>query len=167
MPVRDILRNFLTSRTSWGKFVAPVTGRTIHFEQMADEVFSSKLLGEGLAFIPHDGRLCAPADGEVTKVSSAGRIIRIDGKDGISYLLQVGWGDDAEYHIDMVTVVQKGTYLKSGEIIGTFSEDKVKAMGANGVIILSVTRLPAKRKLAFTGPEYVVAGKDEIMSIEN
>jgi hypothetical protein len=100
-------------------------------------------------------------------VSSAGRIIRIDGKDGISYLLQVGWGDDAEYHIDMVTVVQKGTYLKSGEIIGTFSEDKVKAMGANGVIILSVTRLPAKRKLAFTGPEYVVAGKDEIMSIEN
>ena len=47
---------------------AYVTGKTITIEEVADGIFSEKILGDGMAICPEEGKLYAPADGKVVTV---------------------------------------------------------------------------------------------------
>ena len=47
---------------------SPLTGQAVPLEQVPDEVFSQKVLGDGLAIIPVDGNIYSPVDGEVSSV---------------------------------------------------------------------------------------------------
>ena len=44
---------------------SPLAGKVIGIEQVSDQVFADKILGDGVAVIPADGKVYAPADGTV------------------------------------------------------------------------------------------------------
>lgn len=48
---------------------APMSGQAVPLDQVPDEVFSEKVLGDGLAIIPSEGRICSPVDGEISSVA--------------------------------------------------------------------------------------------------
>ena len=48
------------------EFVSPATGKIIPVDQVEDETFASKILGDGFAVELTDGEVIAPFDGEVT-----------------------------------------------------------------------------------------------------
>ena len=52
------------------RIIAPMDGKTVPLEQVPDTVFSDKVLGDGCAIFPSDGRIYSPVDGEVTSESS-------------------------------------------------------------------------------------------------
>ena len=47
---------------------APLKGRTIPLDEVPDQVFSDKLMGDGLAIYPDNGEVVAPFDGTVELV---------------------------------------------------------------------------------------------------
>ena len=47
---------------------AYLTGKVIPIEEVNDGVFSAKIMGDGIAIIPENEVLTAPADGEITVV---------------------------------------------------------------------------------------------------
>lgn len=49
---------------------SPVNGRMIPIEEAPDEVFRSKMMGDGAAFIFEDGKICAPCDGKIAFIPS-------------------------------------------------------------------------------------------------
>ena len=54
---------------SKGKVIcSPCNGRVVPITEVPDPTFSEKILGDGVAVIPSEGRFYAPADGEVTAV---------------------------------------------------------------------------------------------------
>lgn len=46
------------------KLMAPVTGMVIPLEQVPDQAFAQKMLGDGVAVRPEKGELVAPCDGK-------------------------------------------------------------------------------------------------------
>ena len=48
---------------------APLSGKVIPIEEVPDEVFSQKILGDGIAVIPEDGKLSSPVDGVVSSLT--------------------------------------------------------------------------------------------------
>ncbi|CCX63712.1 pTS system beta-glucosides-specific IIA component / PTS system beta-glucosides-specific IIB component / PTS system beta-glucosides-specific IIC component [Firmicutes bacterium CAG:791] len=55
-----------------GNFIyAPCKGEVVALEDVPDPAFSEKVLGDGFAVIPAEGKIYAPADGEVTMVFDA------------------------------------------------------------------------------------------------
>ena len=44
--------------------LSPLDGRVIPLEEVPDEVFAEKLLGDGAAVIPENGNIYSPLDGE-------------------------------------------------------------------------------------------------------
>ena len=46
---------------------AYLTGKVIPIEEVNDGVFSAKIMGDGIAIIPENEVLTAPADGEITQ----------------------------------------------------------------------------------------------------
>lgn len=47
------------------QILSPVTGQAVPLDQVPDPVFSQKIIGDGMAVIPSDGRIVSPVDGEV------------------------------------------------------------------------------------------------------
>ena len=44
--------------------LSPVTGKAVALEQVPDPVFSQKIIGDGMAVIPEDGRIVSPRSEE-------------------------------------------------------------------------------------------------------
>ena len=44
---------------------APVNGKVVDLSETNDQVFSTKMMGDGAAIIPTDGTIYAPVDGKI------------------------------------------------------------------------------------------------------
>ena len=69
---------------------AHMNGAVVLLENVADEAFSSKVLGDGIAIEPAEGKLYAPCDGKVGMVFDTKPAINLVSKDGCEILLHIG-----------------------------------------------------------------------------
>ena len=51
------------------KITAPMSGRCVPITEVADPTFSDKILGDGVAIIPTDGKIVSPVDGTLQTVA--------------------------------------------------------------------------------------------------
>lgn len=82
---------------------APMDGKVIPINEVNDEAFSQKMLGEGVAIIPDNGNVVSPVDGEVIQVFDTLHAYGIRSNEGIEILI----------HIGINTVELKGEGFKS------------------------------------------------------
>lgn len=115
-------------------------GKVIPLKEVNDGVFSEGVMGDGLAIIPENEVLYAPADGEVTVLMQDSRHacgLKLDS--GIELLLHVGIdtvdmkGDGFEY------LVEEGERVSAGTPLIRFSRAKIKEAGHPDVTVCIVT----------------------------
>ena len=82
---------------------APVCGKTVSLKKVPDEVFSEKILGDGVAIIPENGDIVSPVKGEIVSVSDSLHAYTIRSDEGYNILV----------HIGLDTVKLKGEGFKS------------------------------------------------------
>ena len=58
--------DFLKGKRKGNCIGSPCKGRAVALTEVPDPTFSEKILGDGFAVIPSEGKIYAPADGEVT-----------------------------------------------------------------------------------------------------
>ena len=68
----------------------PVNGKVIPMENVADEVFSKKLLGDGFAVEPTDGDIYSPVKGKVLSIFPTKHAISIITNNGLEVLVHMG-----------------------------------------------------------------------------
>lgn len=68
--------------------VAPMSGAVIPLANVADAAFSARMLGDGIAIRPDNGRVGAPADGMVS--AAVGHAVTLLTDDGLELLIHVG-----------------------------------------------------------------------------
>lgn len=69
---------------------APVIGKCISLENVPDDVFANKLLGDGVAFDFEGDTIYSPCDGEVILIASTKHALGIKAKNGMEMILHVG-----------------------------------------------------------------------------
>ena len=62
---------------------APLNGQAVALEQVPDEVFSEKVLGDGLGIIPSDGKVYSPVNGEISSVAETLHAYGFESDDGL------------------------------------------------------------------------------------
>lgn len=93
---------------------APLTGKAVPLDQVPDPVFSGKVLGDGVAIIPEDGKIVSPVDGEVESVAETGHAYGFSTEDGLELLVHVGLetvslkGECFKVHVKAGDKVKKG-----------------------------------------------------------
>ena len=95
------------------QILAPINGKVIPLEQVPDPVFAEKIIGDGVAIQPSDGKIYSPVDGEITTVADTLHAYGFRTEDGIELLI----------HFGLETVALKGECFKAHVKAG----DKVKA----------------------------------------
>ncbi len=118
--------------------LAPMKGRIIPIEDVADPTFAEKILGDGAAIIPDTGLLVSPADGTVDTVFDTGHAISLTTDGGAEILIHIGIDTvklNGEHFKSMVT---NGEKIKAGQPLIEFDLDKIKEKGydtATSVVI--------------------------------
>ncbi|WP_422824280.1 N-acetylglucosamine-specific PTS transporter subunit IIBC [Xenorhabdus siamensis] len=80
--------------------IAPVTGELVKLEDVPDEAFSSKLVGDGIAIKPTSDTVFSPISGTVVKVFDTNHALCIEADDGVEVIIHMG--------IDTVSLQGKG-----------------------------------------------------------
>lgn len=122
----------MSSKTETGlkAILAPLSGQAIPLEQVPDDVFSQKILGDGIAIIPIDGKIYAPVDGEIATVAETLHAYGFTSEDGLEILVHVGLDSVKLKGEGFTSHVQVGDKVKAGQLV---AEVDLKFLISQGV----------------------------------
>ncbi len=118
---------------------APVTGQAIQLSETKDQVFSSELMGKGIAIEPTIGEIYAPADGTLTVTNDSKHAYGLLTNNGAEVLLHIGIDTVQMAGEGFSTQVKQGQVVKKGDLLGTFDISKIKAAGYEATVMIIVT----------------------------
>jgi len=72
------------------KIFAPFDGWCAPLDEVPDEVFAGRMLGDGLAIDPTSGVVLAPCDGEIATLPESAHAVSIRSPDGLEVLIHIG-----------------------------------------------------------------------------
>lgn len=123
------------------QILSPVTGTAQDITQVPDATFSDKVLGDGMAVIPSEGKVYAPADGTVVNITDTKHGIMFKTTQGVELLIHIGL-DTVNLKGEHFTAhVTSGTDVKAGDLLVEFDLDAIKAKGYNPVTPVVVTNI--------------------------
>ena len=154
-----------TTNAELKKFIlAPLTGKVVPLEQVPDAVFSQKILGDGVAIIPEDGKIYAPVNGEVASVAETLHAYGFTSDDDLEILIHVGLDSVALKGEGFTSHVQVGDMVKAGDLIAEVDLEFLKSR--NVPIITPVLICDDADELPMYAVEgNVTAGKDTVITL--
>ena len=127
-------------------------GDLVSIDQVNDEVFSKKMMGDGIAIKPSDCEIYAPCDATVTVVfESTNHAVGLTTEEGLELLIHYG--------LDTVNLtekvfdckVKKGTKVKAGQLLITFDPEKLRQLKCEDIVMLVVLKPGKTSQVKFVG----------------
>lgn len=103
---------------------SPINGKVIELEEVPDEAFAQKMVGDGCAIEPDKGTICSPIEGQLMNIFPTNHAIIFETIDGLEMIVHFG--------IDTVKLEGKGFKklrepgpIKVGEEIVKYNLDDI------------------------------------------
>ncbi len=108
---------------------SPLSGEVIALEAVADEAFSQKVLGDGVAIRPHEGKVVAPCDARVETVIESRHAIGLACDNGAELLIHVGLNTVNLQGEHFRPLVKEGDVVKAGTPLLEFDKEAIERAG--------------------------------------
>ena len=119
--------------------LSPLDGRVIPLEEVPDEVFAEKVLGDGAAVIPENGNIYSPIDGEIVSIPESLHAYGIRSDAGIEMIVHFGLETVNLRGEGFSPKVKVGDRVKAGQLLCTADMDFLRSKGINTVTPVLVT----------------------------
>lgn len=110
-------------------FISPAAGRFIKLEDMEDQVFSERMLGDGFAIDIENGEVIAPVSGIISATFETGHAYGITTEDGTEILIHIGMDTVELKGLGFEILVKQGSTVKQGDILAKVDLDLVRQHG--------------------------------------
>ena len=146
------------------KILSPMTGEAVGLGEVPDPVFSQKIVGDGVAVIPSEGKLLSPVDGEIISVADTKHAYGLRTAEGLELLIHVGL---ETVHLNgecFQVFVKPGDKVKAGDLLAEVDLAYLKERGINPITpVLVCGGFHGQQLNAAAGP--VQAGKTVLMEL--
>lgn len=136
-------------------FIAPASGTFVPLENVPDETFAKKMLGDGFAIDLQDEFIISPVAGEVVTAFPDGHAFGIIGKDGMEILIHIGINTVDLQESCFTPLVSLKESVKQGQPIVKVDLKKLKESGKSGMTMIIFTN---KDKLQIEAANQITAG---------
>lgn len=109
------------------------TGKVLSLTDVPDQVFSTKMIGDGFAIELTDGNVYAPVSGDVTLVFPTGHAFGITDANGVEMLIHLGIDTVELNGKGFKSVVKQGDKVSQGDLLTTIDLDYIKEQGKSVV----------------------------------
>lgn len=148
-----------------GTLVAPVSGTIVAIEQVPDEAFASKAVGDGLAILPTGSTVVAPASGTLVKIFNTNHAFCLETENGVEIVVHMGLDTVALEGKGFTRLAEEGSTVVAGqpvlEMDLVFLNGNARSM-ISPVVISNIDDFAGIRLLA---GESVVAAETRIIEI--
>lgn len=144
------------------KLYKPVVGKAIDITQVPDEMFSQKLMGEGVAIEPEEDTVVAPCDGEILLVAKTLHAVALQTSNGVEVLIHVGLDTVELKGQGFTSHVNAGDKVKKGDKLLSFDRQYITEQGKPLVTPVVITNSDEK----VADMEKIFGENDVIMTIK-
>lgn len=147
---------------------APVKGKFLPLEEVPDPVFSEKMMGDGVAIDPEEGKIVAPADGEVVQIFPTKHAVGLKIANGAEILIHIGLETVNLKGEGFTAHVKEGQKVKMGELLVTFDIDQVKEKARSMITPMIVTNgedMQSVERLVKEKETQVLAGMTDVLEV--
>lgn len=148
--------------TDGNKIVAPVSGKVIPLEEVADPTFAGKVLGDGFAIVPEDSMIKSPVNGTVELMYETGHAVGLSTDDGKEILIHIGIDTVAMNGEGFHIIAKTGQNVKCGDPLVEVDFEKIRKAGKSDSVIVIVT---SGEKVETRNVENVKSGISEAAEI--
>ena len=144
------------------KILSPMTGEAVGLGEVPDPVFSQKIVGDGMAVIPSEGKLLSPVDGEIISVADTKHAYGLRTAEGLELLIHVGLETVHLKGECFQVFVKPGDKVKAGDLLAEVDLAYLKEREINPITpVLVCGGLNGQQLSGTEGP--VQAGKTVLM----
>lgn len=147
-------------------WVSPSSGQVVAIEEVPDPTFSEKMMGDGVAIIPTEGKVVSPVKGKVVQVFPTKHAIGLQSDMGIEILIHVGLETVSLNGEHFNTHVKIDEKVNAGDLLVTFDLEEVKKKAESIITPIIITNGDKIQQLRKELEVEVVAGQTEIASYE-
>jgi glucose-specific phosphotransferase system IIA component len=110
---------------------SPFNGRVVPLDDVDDEVFSERVMGDGVAVRPTSGEVAAPLSGRIEKLFKGGHGLAIEDDDGLQILVHIGL-ETVKLKGDGFTVhAAEGDTVSIGDVVVTVDLDRMNELAVD------------------------------------
>lgn len=110
---------------------SPLNGKAVPLDSVPDPVFSERVLGDGCAVIPTDGKIYSPVNGEISSIAETNHAYGFSSEDGLEVLVHFGLETVALKGEGFMPHVAVGDKVKIGDLIAEVDTALLKSKGIN------------------------------------
>lgn len=147
-------------------FSSPVQGKMIPLDEVPDPIFSGKLVGEGVAFIPEKGELVSPVKGKIVLIYPTMHAIGIRTPEGLDVLLHIGI--DTSHLVGQgyfKAVVEEGDEVLPGALLIRFDLNHVRKESKSLATPMVITNADLVHSWRYAPFKAVKKGQSSVMSV--
>lgn len=119
---------------------APLTGEVTPLSEVPDQVFSEKMMGDGIAIKPSQGEVRAPFNGKIQMIFPTKHAIGLVSDSGLELLIHIGL-DTVKLNGEGFTLhVEEGQEVKQGDVLINFDLDYIRNHAKSDITPIIVTQ---------------------------
>lgn len=161
----SLVKGISTTPAKTIELVSPITGELLELSAVPDNTFAKKIMGDGFAILPIEGKVFAPCSGVISVIAPTKHAIGIISAEGVELLIHVG--------IDTVMLegegfnveVKHGQSVEKGDLILTFDLDLIKQKNIPIITPVIITNSESFHIKQITDQSAVIGGKDIILNL--
>ncbi|WP_342474079.1 beta-glucoside-specific PTS transporter subunit IIABC [Bacillus sp. FSL W8-1141] len=155
----------ISKQTTPYEVQAPMSGKIIPLSEVNDSVFSSEMMGKGVAILPDKGVVQAPFSGKVVTVTPTKHAIGLVSDDGIELLIHVGIDTVSLNGQFFDVLVKEGDEMKMGDHLLSFDIEGIQSNHLDVVTPIIVTNSTQYLDVIHTGDAHVTAGQNKLLML--
>ncbi len=146
--------------------VAPVSGEVVALEEVPDDAFASKAVGDGLAIKPSSGTVVAPINGTVVKIFETHHAFCLVSDEGVEVIVHMGLDTVALQGQGFTCLINEGDNVVTGQPVLEMDLDYLNTHARSMVSPVVVSNIEDYSGLKLLAGSQVVAGETAIYEIK-
>ena len=131
------------------EFTSPVIGNAVPLTAVPDQVFATKMVGDGMAFEAKEGIVYSPVNGIIDSVFPTKHAIGIRTPEGLRVIVHIGIDTVNLKGNGFESLVYRNQTVKNGTKLLVFDMDLVKEKAKSVVIPMIITNTSRIRSINF------------------
>lgn len=146
------LLNLFKKKEEWFNIYSPLNGSVIALEEIPDEAFAQKMIGDGCGINPIDGSIYAPVDGEID-IFTTNHAVSFDISNGLEMIVHFGIDTVKLDGEGFTRVATTGSTVKKGDELIKYNLTYIKnhAKSVKTPVIITNMEMIEKLEVVATG----------------
>lgn len=146
--------------------VSPVTGEVVAINQVPDEAFASRAVGDGVAVKPTEKTVVSPAAGTIVKIFNANHAFCLETENGAEIVVHMGIDTVALKGQGFTRLVEEGAHVVAGQPILEMDLDFLNANARSMISPVVCSNIDDFSGLVIQAKGQVVAGQTPLYEIK-